>query len=322
MRTSKKVALLFSGQVREISPKIFNDSLVNFTEFFDEVDIYLSYWSEPGISLGHNFDNLNNPDALRNFDVESYLEKAFVGFNIKSTYCESYNSWKRNYDATRSDSLKESRFDPVTVHAAPQFYQLYQSFNLVADRMDEYDIVFRCRYDTIYLMPFNEFEILPNMVYNINFGGAYYKNRIYDIFFYGSSSSMKPILNSWLNFEFLVEHSFENGLDRRDPCRMLFITAIENHISVKSCNVRYCDIMRATISIYVYFCNLVHYGLIKEGIIFSFKLRIKFFAYKFITKTLNIPGACLFFIFHPLLRASKEFYSSREIKIGKKFHFF
>ena len=48
-----KIALLFSGQIRDINPRLFNEGLRIFTKYHT-ADIYLSYWDTVGKSGNHS----------------------------------------------------------------------------------------------------------------------------------------------------------------------------------------------------------------------------------------------------------------------------
>ena len=82
-----KIAALFSGQIRQLPPLLFNKSL---NLFFDKinVDFYLAYWDKPGKSLNHK----KNQQNQINFDVENYLTQAFSGFQITSKKAFNYNA--------------------------------------------------------------------------------------------------------------------------------------------------------------------------------------------------------------------------------------
>ena len=91
---------------------------------------------------------------------------------------------------------------------------------------------------------------------NINFGrrGAYYEKRIYDIFFYSPSYCAPDVFcKPWVDFSTLVMHKFDNGLDKRDACRVLYLSAKISELDVISANLRYCDVYRNE---FKYFKNL------------------------------------------------------------------
>ena len=112
--------------------------------------------------------------------------------------------------------------------------------------MHEYDLIFRCRFDSIYIHPL-ELYPLKNFLnstnlYNLNFGRAYYPNRIYDIFFGGSKKSMSFLDKIWISIPQLVENNYSNGQDKRDACRLFFVKEKSNNIKIKSFKTRICDI--------------------------------------------------------------------------------
>ena len=74
-----KIALLFSGQIRNLPIDIFQKSLSNLTQEID-YDIYSYSWYETGKSLNHsknpiNIDNSNNAPKL--------IKQLFQNFNLK-----------------------------------------------------------------------------------------------------------------------------------------------------------------------------------------------------------------------------------------------
>ena len=62
-----KIALLFSGEIRDINPRLFNEGLRIFTKYHT-ADIYLSYWDTAGKSGNHSREILEN-NSIKNFDV-------------------------------------------------------------------------------------------------------------------------------------------------------------------------------------------------------------------------------------------------------------
>ena len=51
-------------------------------------------------------------------------------------------------------------------------------------------------------------------------------------------------LEIWRNIPTIIENNFYNGLDRRDACRLIYISATSRNIKIKSLNTRICDIYR------------------------------------------------------------------------------
>ena len=64
------------------------------------------------------------------------------------------------------------------------------------------------------------------------------------IFFFGSSRSMTFLLDIWSKFPFLIKDKFDNKLDKRGACRILYLAAISNGTESASFNFRICDVYR------------------------------------------------------------------------------
>lgn len=60
----------------------------------------------------------------------------------------------------------------------------------------------------------------------------YYPNRIYDVLFYGNSSTMDNICSAYNKFPELVYDSFDNGLNNRDCCRILKVLSNRFNMNV------------------------------------------------------------------------------------------
>ncbi len=257
-----KVALLFSGQVRDISAEKFNSGLREFTRHFD-ADVYLTHWDEPGVSMGHNLSKMNQ-STQATFDINAYLIKAFEGFNVVAHESESDDSWRKSLDSRYLDILNSHHYSKLTIHALPQLYQIYKSFKLVENNLDQYDIVIRCRYDLLFVTAFQEWGFHDATVYGLNFGRAYHPNRIYDIFFWGAPSAVRSTLMAWNIVPELIQNEFDNGLDKRDACRLLYLAAQKERSEVMSGVVRYCDIYRPEKSVYDYCVNILYWGLVAK----------------------------------------------------------
>ena len=130
----------------------------------------------------------------------------------------------------------------------PQIYTISKCYKLIATDKNEYDLIFRCRFDSIFLHPLNIYPLKTflnsTILYHLNFGRAYYPNRIYDIFFGGSKNSMAFLDEIWDKLPKFVENNYDNGQDKRDACRLFFIAAVSNNIKTRSFKTRICDIYR------------------------------------------------------------------------------
>ena len=239
-----KIAFLFAGQYRPISKDLLRRSIQNLTKGLD-YNIFCYSWDEPGESLDHREDI---PKIESNSDSYTQISSIFSEFNLKEIYTESYDDFIINLPKNYKKILNSKIYHKGTIFALPQIYTLSKCYQLLATDENEYDLIFRCRFDSIYLHPLNLYPLKTFLnssnIYNINFGRAYYPNRIYDIFFGGSKKSMVFLDEIWTNIPQLVENSFNNGQDKRDACRLFFLAAISKNIKIKSFKTRICDIYR------------------------------------------------------------------------------
>lgn len=82
---------------------------------------------------------------------------------------------------------------------------------------------------------------------------------------------MNFISTIWDDTPFLVKNNFDNGLDKRDCCRILYLAASINNISIKSFTSRICDVYRTndlTYSKYLISSHLVNLRLNKKNIMY------------------------------------------------------
>ena len=239
-----KVALLFSGQVRRINIELFRYSLANFVRNLD-YQIYIYCWEEIGKSMNHNLANVNN---IFDKNAINLIRDYFEGFNVKAIQSESFISFRDNLSYKYKNIINSNEFDKKTINSLPQIYTISESFKLMSDDIDSYDLIFRCRFDTPFLHPLDLYDLArlkkSNMVYSINFGRAFNHNRIYDIFFGGSKNSMMFLGQIWNDLPNLIINDFDNKLDKRDACRLLFISATEFGSKVDTFETRICDIYR------------------------------------------------------------------------------
>jgi hypothetical protein len=111
-----------------------------------------------------------------------------------------------------------------------------------------YDIVFRYRPDMCLVEKIPEKHINKiddNTIYTLNPPKIYYPNRVYDIFFYGSSKSMNILVEkAWLDIITYIFDSFDNGLPVVDSCRILYLGCIRNSLKVNEIDRCIGDIYR------------------------------------------------------------------------------
>ncbi len=244
-----KVALLFSGQYREFDSDLFKYSLSNLITDID-YSIYSFCWKEKGASLNHS----KRTPLIKNFDYEETIKCLFKDFNLKKYDFESYEEFIKSLPLDYSNIQNSNKFHSGTIHTLPQLYAISKSFKLIEEDLFDYDLIFRCRYDSLFIHPLILHDLRSiknsNHLYNINFGRSYYPKRVYDIFFGGSPSSMKFLSSIWDEIPKLISIKSSNNLDQRDPCRLIYLSAYLNNIKVKSLDFRICDVYRSNKSAY------------------------------------------------------------------------
>lgn len=240
-----KIAILFSGQYRSIPIDIFKKSLSTLVEGID-YSIFSYCWEEKGNSMNHS----QIIPEIKKTNISSEIENIFSSFNLEDYSYESFSQFKKTLEDKYKIILNSNKFHIGTIHSLPQIYTLCKCYELFNshENSKEYDLIFRCRYDSIFIHPLQIFPLKKilesNSLYNINFGRAYYPKRIYDIFFGGSRKSMSFLSSIWQDLPFLINHRFNNNLDKRDACRIFYLSPKLRKISIKSFDSRICDIYR------------------------------------------------------------------------------
>ena len=284
-----KVAFLFAGQYREISKKLFFDS---FSTLINNLDysVYTFCWKEKGKSLNHS--NII-PQIKSSINIEDEINQLFKGFNLVKSSHESFLEFKNNLPHVYKKILNDKKFHYGTVHALPQIYSLAKCYQLFSENKNNYDLIFRCRFDSVFLHPLNLYPLdylaKQNKIYNLNFGRAYYPKRIYDIFFGGSPRAMSFLNNIWDDLPKLIYHKFNNGLDKRDACRLFYLAASSNKLKCKSFDSRICDIYRESKNnSFEKYIVSSHFSKIKFNLnVFrAYKYLFKWFKYKRIKDSL------------------------------------
>ena len=265
-----KVALLFTGQYREIPELLFKNSLSNLTNGLD-YDIFSFVWDEKGKSLDHSkkLKELSNDDSAK-LTVENLLRK----YNLKEIKSERFDSFLNNLNQKQKKIYKSNFYHFGTINSLPQIYSISKCFNLIGNDIYKYDLIFRCRFDSLYIHPLKIYDLEKmrgeKILYNINFGRAYFPERVYDIFFGGSIESVIFLRDIWEKVPLLVNDKFNNKLDKRDACRILFLAAIKKDIKVSSLSTRICDVFRNKknnyYEKYLISMHLLSFGLNKTSI--------------------------------------------------------
>ena len=279
-----KVAFLFTGQFRQINKDLFRKS---FSTLVSDIDysIFSYCWDESSESLNHS--NLI-PELINLKDVSQRVEKLFEGFNFENHNSESFIEFKKQLKPNIANIISSKEFHKGTINSLPQIYTIHKCFKLLGDSIDSFDLIFRCRYDSLFLHPIKNYPLeeifKSDHLYNINFGRAYYPKRVYDIFFGGSIKGMSFLDTIWNDIPHLIQDDFDNGLDKRDCCRLLYLSATKKMTKVYSLKTRICDIYRMEKSF-----NYEKY-LIKSHLFSMKPSRAAIFSIKYFKNWLSLRG--------------------------------
>ncbi len=238
-----KVALLFSGQVRNIPSDIFKEGIDIFTNNV-EYDIFAHFWDEAGKSMNHN---PNDKNLITNQNALPIVKELFKDLPIIHSLSEPYADFEKKISKKHLKIHLENKYSPFSKHTLPQIYSFCKLFDSCKSKLSEYDLILKCRFDSVFSHRLIDSDLVNfnlNNIYHINFGKAYYPNRIYDIFFGGNFGVMNKISKTWEEIPNLVNNEFNNGLNKCDPCRIFYLSAINNGINVSSLNLRTYEVYR------------------------------------------------------------------------------
>jgi len=254
----KKIAVCLSGELRHFNHDLVKEGFKKFIEILNP-DIFISTWNHIGTSMNHGWIDPSE-SKNKNLNTENLLKKVYN--NIVKMEIEDYNEWYDSIDPYLKNVIYSNPNikDHRTVNSYSQLYKIYKSNflkkNYEKDNGFKYDIVLRVRPDSLFVKNL-DLNIENKTIYNINTGGAFFPNRIYDIFFYGDSKSIDIVSDTYLEIIKLINDNFNNGLCKRDACRLLYLQSINNNINVLSTKDRPCDIWRGNMSFDDYFNSLI-----------------------------------------------------------------
>lgn len=239
LRRVPRVAVLLAGEMRNF---VHTDVLAcNRRHLFDRLnaDIFVSTWSHRGWSFGHGH-NAETPYSKATVTEEDVV--ACYGPRVKAVHVESFDDWRRDVLDAQGNRLFEQGFyngeNRCPATCFPQLYKIWDANRL--KRAHEvtmgvaYDIVIRFRPDVALLEPIPAEHLNPLLVadapppkaiWHMNPPKIHYPDRVYDIFFYGTSAAMDCVADAWPAVHDLIAHPFNNGLSAVDCCRLLYIQA-------------------------------------------------------------------------------------------------
>lgn len=240
-----KIAVCISGEMRSFESEMVRNGFKYISDL--NPDIFVSTWLHTGFSYNEKRDT-HILDKRHDVDL-SLIERIKSSYNnIKSIEVEDYDDWLLNLDPLIKNIMSGKLIGGEAITAPPQLYKMYRCNQLKSKYEREhnfkYDVVIRVRPDLVYLDSIDFSNI--NSLNHINFGipGAYWANRIFDIFFYSNSENMDKICDTWNNLIVNINDSFENGLDKKDCCRLLYVSALRNNIEVNDLKNRICEVYR------------------------------------------------------------------------------
>ena len=251
-----RAAILLCGQMRRYEDADVLNSLHRFFHLFEHCDVFVSTWNRRGVSHNHG-NTIHRPDEEDIVSGEA-LQRAY-GPWLRAAAIHDSGVWSAGLQGVPRQIYEEG-FEwtgmKIKGTSIPQLFTLWDANRLRKDYErstgTRYDVVIRCRPD----VQFDEEEafhqrwfrnIDPRTIYAINCRrtGAFFANRIYDIFFYGCSQAMDAVCDAYYQVEELVRHPFQNGLHPRDVCRMLYVQANQQYgLSVADVDCELCKVKR------------------------------------------------------------------------------
>jgi hypothetical protein len=246
-----RVALLLSGQMRTFDDpevvKKYYELLINPLN----ADIFISTWANRGVSWCHGSPSNSVDSSKENINIEDI--KSVYTKNLIAVDIENLGT----YEKSIPDEIKDIYINgfewcnmKIKGTSVPQLYKIKKVNKMKMDYENangfKYDLVIRSRPDNIIMEPISSryLEKLNTHIYAINCPGTFYPNRIYDIFFYGSSENMDKLSDTYNNIKMLENDSFNNGLHQRDTCRLLYVQAIKNGLQIVDMDYNICFIKR------------------------------------------------------------------------------
>jgi hypothetical protein len=225
-----RVAILLTGQMRRYTDPDVQHSLHSYFALFDAVDIFVSTWSDRGISYNHGDMRIHGDegDAITEEKVRSAFPqtRSVVIHDLKAWEAKLEGCWRAVY--TEGFQWNGGH---IRGTAVPQLFTLWDANKARQTYQQEkgiqYDLVIRVRADALFIPHSRSLyeRVLAGEIHAINnpTSGTYYPQRIYDIFFFGTPEAMDVACEAYPNLPQLVAHPWQNGLHPRDACRCLYV---------------------------------------------------------------------------------------------------
>ncbi len=227
-----RVAVLLTGQMRRYTDPDVIQSLTAYFAMFSKTDVFISTWSNRGVSYNHGQVQTRGDEADE--ITEDFLRRLYP--NMVQCAIHDFAAWEAALEGCRKQVYTEGfqwNGGHIRGTVVPQFFGLWDANRMrIAHERETgayYDVVIRVRPDVIFAPHLRSLyrSLVANTIYAINNkrSGTYYPQRIYDIFFFGTPDAMNRLCQAYENFEILVTHPWQNGLHPRDACRCLYVQA-------------------------------------------------------------------------------------------------
>ncbi len=248
----RRVAILLCGQMRRFQDPAVLASLHSFFRLFDTVDIFISTWSDRGISYNHGQERRHGDEG--DHITEAMLRATYP--TLKAVAIHDLKTWETTLSGCWKSVYTEGfpwNGGHIRGTVVPQLFTLADANRLRKEYAEahgiQHDIVIRCRPDTLF-QPHSRsiYEATkPNTIYAINnkATGTYWPQRIYDIFFFGTAAAMDVVCDAYAHLDQLTAHPWQNGLHPRDCCRCLYVQArFQYGLAVVDMPVDLCTVVR------------------------------------------------------------------------------
>jgi len=248
-----KIALLICGQMRTFDhPKVL-EYLDKLIEKFN-CDVFLSTWSNRGISVWSEHALKEQAD-IQNQEKNKLITSNHINLipNIKKYTIDDYEEFVHRQSDDKIKSFLNQSSDNLYHSKAtsiPSLYKLYSAYQLLEEYENEnkikYDIVIKTRPDFLHVHNDIEkyFDRINDTLFHINTGITYCPDRVYEMFLVSSSTIMKKVCESWLNFNQLANTDYSLHMARLDACRLIYSQCILNNIKIDTFDRVLGDVLR------------------------------------------------------------------------------
>ncbi len=227
-----RVAILLSGQMRRYTDPDVLHSLHRYWSLFDAVDVFISTWSDRGVSYNHGDVRWRGDEADKVTEAE--LRRLYP--QARSIRIHDIATWERGLLGEWKTVYAEGfEWNGMRIRGTvvPQLFGIWDA-NCLRREYEaatgvSYDLVIRCRPDAVFAPHGRSLyeSTIPNTIYAINNCGSatFYPQRIYDIFFWGDAAAMDAVCEAYQELPELLACPWDNGLHPRDACRCLYVQA-------------------------------------------------------------------------------------------------